>query len=156
LLGKEAIEPRASVARLRFGDKPVIGSFARLRHGYAMAVLNEPDNTPLPGTVFTPRQVRVLKIAVIAMGILLVGGFAFVLGTIVYQASRGGQDRGTSAAELSGAEAELPIPKDATVTSMSLDGERLALHLNSATGAEIIVLDLKSGTVISRVKLKPH
>ena len=56
-----------------------------------MAVASEPDNTPLPGTVFTPRQVRVLKFAVIVMGILLVGGFAFVLAAIVYQASRGGQ-----------------------------------------------------------------
>ena len=56
-----------------------------------MAVVSEPDNTPLPGTVFTPRQVRVLKIAVIVMGILLVGGFAFVLAAIVYQASKGGQ-----------------------------------------------------------------
>ena len=53
-----------------------------------MAVSSEPDNTPLPGTVFTPRQVRVLKIAVIVLGILLVGGFAFVLAAIVYQASR--------------------------------------------------------------------
>ncbi|MBK5199760.1 MAG: hypothetical protein JJE37_16010, partial [Methyloceanibacter sp.] len=57
-----------------------------------MAVAGEPDNTPLPGTVFSPRQVRVLKVAVIAMGLLLVGGFAFVLAAIVYQASRGGQD----------------------------------------------------------------
>jgi hypothetical protein len=56
-----------------------------------MAVASKPDNTPLPGTVFTPRQVRVLKIAVIVMGILLVGGFAFVLAAIVYQASKGGQ-----------------------------------------------------------------
>ena len=56
-----------------------------------MAVAREPDNTPLPGTVFTPRQVRVLKIAVIVMGLLLVGGFAFVLAAIVYQASGGGQ-----------------------------------------------------------------
>ena len=56
-----------------------------------MAVASEPDNTPLPGTVFTPRQVRVLKIAVIVMGLLLVGGFAFVLAAIAYQASGGGQ-----------------------------------------------------------------
>ena len=38
--------------------------------------MGEPDNTPLPGTVFTPRQVRALKMAVIVMGIMLVGGFA--------------------------------------------------------------------------------
>jgi len=53
-----------------------------------MAAASEPDNTPIPGTVFTPRQVRVLKVAVIVMGLLLVGGFAFVLAAIVYQASR--------------------------------------------------------------------
>ena len=58
-----------------------------------MAIASEPDNTPLPGTVFTPRQVRVLKLAVIVMGILLVGGFAFVLAAIVYQASKGGQEQ---------------------------------------------------------------
>jgi Family of unknown function (DUF6476) len=119
-----------------------------------MAVANEPDNTPLPGTVFTPRQVRVLKVAVIVMGILLVGGFAFVLAAIVYQASKGGQSgAGTTPA---GIQAELPIPKDATVTALSLDGDRLALHVNSATGPEIVVIDLKTGRVVARVRLAPQ
>jgi hypothetical protein len=124
-----------------------------------MAVASEPDNTPLPGTVFNPRQVRALKIAVIVMGILLVGGFAFVLAAIVYQASSGGQSsggagsRGTS---LSGIESELPIAKDATVTSLALDGDRLALHLNLPVGSEIAVIDLKTGKVVARVHLKPQ
>lgn len=119
-----------------------------------MAVLNEPDNTPLPGTVFTPRQVRVLKIAVIVMGILLVGGFAFVLAAIVYQASGGGQ--GGAGAGVAGVETDLPIAKDATVTSLALDGDRLALHLNSPGGPEIAVVDLKTGKVIARLRLKPQ
>jgi hypothetical protein len=117
-----------------------------------MAVASEPDNTPLPGTVFTPRQVRVLKVAVIVMGLLLVGGFAFVLAAIVYQASRGGQDRGAGTPEA--VAAELAIPKDATIGSLSLDGDRLALHLNSALGPEIVVIDLATGAVVARVKLK--
>jgi hypothetical protein len=121
-----------------------------------MAILNEPDNTPLPGTVFTPRQVRALKIAVIVMGILLVGGFAFVLAAIVYQASRGGKEAVSAAAGLGEGTGEFAIAKDATISSMSLDGGRLALHLNSAAGAEIVVLDLASGKVISRIKLKPE
>jgi hypothetical protein len=120
-----------------------------------MAVLNEPDNTPLPGTVFTPRQVRVLKIAVIVMGLLLVGGFAFVLAAIVYQASKGGRDRATAEA-IGGMETALPIPKDATVTSLALDGDRLALHLNSAAGPEIAVVDLKTGKLVTRIRLKPQ
>ena len=119
-----------------------------------MAVASEPDHTPLPGTVFTPRQVRVLKIVVIVMGILLVGGFAFVLATIVYQASKGGQSG--AAALPAGLETGLPIPKDATVTALSLDGDRLALHLNSAAGAEIVVVDLRTGKVIARIRLAPQ
>jgi hypothetical protein len=119
-----------------------------------MAVASEPHNTPLPGTVFTPRQVRVLKIAVIVMGILLVGGFAFVLAAIVYQASRGGQSVNTQAGH-EGA-AELPIPKDASIETLALDGDRLALHLQSPAGGEIVVIDLASGKILSRVKLKPE
>jgi hypothetical protein len=120
-----------------------------------MAIADEPDNTPLPGTVFTPRQVRALKIAVIVMGILLAGGFAFVLAAIVYQASKGGQE-GAPAAVLDGIESDLPIPKDATISSMSLDGDRLALHLSTAAGPEIVVVDLATGRIVSRIKLKPE
>jgi hypothetical protein len=121
-----------------------------------MAVASEPDNTPLPGTVFTPRQVRLLKIAVIVMGILLVGGFAFVLAAIVYQASKGGQSAAGSGAMPAGTESELPIAKDATITGMSLDGDRLALHLQSSAGAEIVVIDVTTGKTLARVKLKPE
>jgi hypothetical protein len=121
-----------------------------------MAVASEPDNTPLPGTVFTPRQVRVLKIAVIVMGLLLV---AFVLAAIVYQASRGGQSTPSAEAAAGAgtpALSELQIPKDATVTSLALDGDRLALHLTSPAGGEIAVIDVRSGKVIARIKLKPE
>jgi hypothetical protein len=122
-----------------------------------MAVLNEPDNTPLPGTVFTPRQVRVLKIVVIVMGILLVGGFAFVMAAIVYQASQGGQGGAAAGgAAPNGVETELPIAKDATVGALSLDRDRLAIHLNSGAGPEIAVVDLKTGKIVARIRLKPQ
>jgi|SRR5665811_139020 len=121
-----------------------------------MAVTSEPDNTPLPGTVFTPRQVRVLKIVVIVMGILLVGGFAFVMAAIVYQASRLGEKTSGAPppAAVSAPQAELVIPGDATITSMALDGDRLALHLQTETGSEIAVIDVTTGKVLSRISLK--
>ncbi|MGE5261045.1 MAG: hypothetical protein ACM3MH_09240 [Actinomycetota bacterium] len=124
-----------------------------------MAAAGEPDNTPLPGTVFTPRQVRVLKVAVIVMGILLVGGFAFVLAAIVYQASHGGQTMQPVGGEAVGGEgtaalSELPIPKNATVGSLALDGNRLALHLTSPAGGEVIVMDVATGKVLARITLK--
>jgi len=117
---------------------------------------SEPDNTPLPGTIFTPRQVRVLRVAVIVMGIVLVVGFAFVLSAIVYQASKGRQVGAASGAMPAGTETELPVPKDATITALSLDGDRLALHLNASAGPEIAVVDLKTGKLIARVRLKPQ
>ena len=125
-----------------------------------MAAASEPDNTPLPGTVFTPRQVRVLKIAVIVMGLLLVGGFAFVLAAIVYQASHPAQDASvTDAPSMPGQAAfsiDLPVPAGAAVTAMSLAGNRLAVHLNGLAGPEIAVIDLASGKVVAHVRLKPQ
>ncbi len=121
-----------------------------------MVAAGEPDNTRLPGTVFTPRQVRLLKIAVIVMGLLLVGGFALVMASIVYQASRLGQSAAPGAAPSPAGETDLSIPKDAELGTLSLDGNRLALQLKSPGGTEIVVIDLRTGTVLSRVRLKPE
>ncbi len=119
-------------------------------HETVKKAAGDAGNAPLAGTVFTPRQVRLLKVAVIVMGVLLVGGFAFVLAAIVYQASHAGQ---AAMAPVPGPSAapgfDLPVGKDAQVTAMSLDGGRLALHLSSSEGAEIVVIDLASGKVVS-------
>jgi hypothetical protein len=118
-----------------------------------MAV-GEDDNTPLPGTVFTSRQVRILKVVVIAMGVLLAGGLAFVLAVIAYQASQMRQEA-APAPEQGASPIELSLAQDGTVSNMSLDGDRLALHLNSNAGSEIVVIDLASGKVVARVRLAP-
>jgi len=131
-----------------------------------MSVVSEPESsstvpgTVLTGTVFTPGQVRILKIAVIVMGVLLVGGFAFVLAAIVYQASHPAQDASVASAKSMPGQAavsiDLPVPAGAAVTAISLDGNRLAVHLNGATGPEIDVIDLASGKVVAHVRLKPQ
>jgi hypothetical protein len=125
-----------------------------------MSSAGETNSSPVPGTVFTPRQVRILKVAVIAMGLLLVGGFAFVLAAIVYQASRPAQvAAGRSATDSltqSGLNIDLPVPRDASVGALSLDGNRLAVQLNGSAGAEIAIIDLASGKIVARVRLKPQ
>ena len=126
-----------------------------------MSVVSEPEvSSTLPGTVFTPRQVRILKIAVIVMGVLLVGGFAFVLAAIVYQASRPAQDAVVAGTAVvpgqPGMSIDLPVPSGAAVSAMSLDGNRLALHFNGPSGPEIAVIDLASGKVVAHVRLKPN
>ena len=91
---------------------------------------------------------------------LLVGGFAFVLAAIVYQASRPearcGRDGGASGAGAGGPIIDLPVRYGAAVTAMSLDGNRLAVHLNGPDGPEIVVIDLGTGKVVARVRLKPQ
>ncbi len=126
-----------------------------------MSVASEHESSStVPGTVFTPRQVRILKFAVIVMGVLLVGGFVFVLAAIIYQASRPAQDASATAAQAvpgqGGLSIDLPVPTGAAVSAMSLDGNRLAVHLNGPAGPEIAVIDLATGKVVAHVRLKPH
>ena len=118
----------------------------------------KPQDEKLPGTVFSARQVQILKIAVIVMGILLVGGFAFVLDAIVYEASRPKQDTAVTLPAEVGAVPIIGVPvgQGTAITGTSLDGNRLALHLNGSDGPEVVVLDLASGKVLARVKLKPQ
>lgn len=124
-----------------------------------MVAVGAPETSTVPGTVFTPRQVRMLRLAVIVMGILLVGGFAFVLAAIVYQASHPAQVAKVSAgAGLNeGAPSiDLPVPRDASLAGVALDGNRLAVQLNGGAGPEIVVIDLGTGKIVAQVRLKPQ
>jgi len=116
----------------------------------------ESESDIVPGTVFTPRQVRILKFAVIAMGILLVGGFAFVMSAIVYQASNLGESAAPlqSADKLSYPPPGMVIPKGMSISQMALDGNRLAVHLSGPKGSEIRIFDLGMGAVVGRIPLK--
>ena len=125
-----------------------------------------PEDTPIEGTVFTPRQVGRLKIAVVLMGILLLAGFAAVIGGMIYQASKMGQKAPSAGSAISipqtvpmapaspGKPPAFDIPEGWNVVSMALDGDRLALYIRSPEGAEIVVVDIRSGTVVSRVKIE--
>lgn len=120
-----------------------------------MTSTSDDDNAPLPGTVFTPRQVRVLKIAVIAMGVLLVAGFVAILVAIVYKAGQLGESEETRlpapAAIAAPTDGAFVLPEGGTIVSMALDGDRLALHVKGPDGTEIVVLDVRTGAVVSRI-----
>lgn len=106
----------------------------------------------LPGTVFTPRQVRVLKWAVIIMGIMLVGGFALVISAIVYQASNLGESTPAPAATSSStAVRALVVPSGMSVSRMAMGDNRLAVYLEGPAASEIRIIDLGSGTLMHRI-----
>jgi hypothetical protein len=125
-----------------------------------------PEDTPIEGTVFTPRQVGMLKVAVVVLGILLLAGFVAVIGGMIYQASKMRQkapDAGSATAISEtvpttpahpGGLPAFDIPEGWNIVSMALDEDRLALHIRSPEDAEIVVVDIRSGTVVSRVKIE--
>ena len=85
---------------------------------------------------------RFLELAVYIMGGLLVLMLVVLLGGIAYKVATRG-------------DTPPPAPKSlaldgiAAVNQMELDGDRLALN----TGSEIIVIDIRKGTVLTRIKL---
>ena len=124
-----------------------------------MTTAVDPDNTPIEGTVFTPRQVRLLKIAVVTMGLMLLAGLGAVIVGMIYQASKVGKTpvSAASPAALESGIADagaLTVPEGSKVTTMALDGNRLAVHFTTADGGEIVIVDLTTGRVLSRITLQ--
>ena len=116
------------------------------------------EDTPIEGTVFTPRHVRLLKIAVVVMGIMILAGLAAVIAGMIFQASKLGKKTpkhvpAATAPVLSGALSALTIPEGGEVASMALDGGRLAVHLRTPGGSEIAIVDIATGKVLTRVKI---
>ena len=113
----------------------------------------------VPGTVFTSRQVRILKFVVIAMGVMLVAGFVLVIAVIVYQASSLGDSAEPVQSTVQTAYPAAPgpglsVPDGMSISHMALDDNRLAVHLTGPRGSEIRIIDLGTGAVVQRIPLK--
>jgi len=104
---------------------------------------------------FTPRQLRILKIAVTVMSIILVVGFGAVIGRIAYLVAKGGMAPPSSAPALV-KDARLALPPGAAVRSIALAGDRLAVHYDAPAGAGVAILDLATGAPVSHVELGPR
>ena len=92
---------------------------------------------------------RMLKYAVIVMGVILILGFMVIAARIVYLTSR------MDASPPPGATYNVAVPAGTAVSAMSLDGNRIALHL-TGPGSEqrsVVIVDLVSGRVLSRLEL---
>src|SRR5690606_4316231 len=101
--------------------------------------------------VLGDRHLRMLRFAVIAMGVVLVLGFVAVIARIVYLVNRGRDTAAAPAISRSLKDsARLALPAGAVVRNLSLSGARLAVHYDSPTGSGIVILDLASGTPASR------
>ncbi len=109
--------------------------------------------------MFDDAQMRKLRFAVIAMGALLLLGFATVIGRIVYLLNRSPVDPGAAIPAVTSAalpaDVRLALPAGATVRNLSLSGNRLAVHYDAPSGAGIAIVDLATGRAVQRIELAP-
>ena len=90
-------------------------------------------------------NIQFLKFIVIAMGLLIVVGVAILGVTIVNRiAARGEAAKPPEKIALS-------LPDGAQIVETVLDDNRMALRLERAEGAEILIIDLTTGAVVTSV-----
>ena len=94
------------------------------------------------------RKFALLRFAVIAMGVLLVAGMFSVIGIIAYRASKAGTKKLPGFAPL-----EVPVAAGTQVDRLALDGNRMAVHVRSPKGSEILIIDVRRGYVSGRIRL---
>ncbi len=95
-----------------------------------------------------------LKIVVIVMGVLIIGGMGVIGVTMVRRITSASTD--TVEATVAGfGQVELAVPAGARLVDMDVDGDRLVLHLETAAGARVLVIDLTTGKTVGAIALAP-
>ena len=91
-------------------------------------------------------SIQVLKLAVVAMGALIVVGVIVMAVTIALRFS------GMAEADPALSETiALTLPAGATIVETALDGDRLVVRLDTPGGPVVQLLDLASGRLLSTV-----
>lgn len=112
------------------------------------------------GGTLTPKQVRILKIAIAIMSVLLVVGFILLLVGIYNQTARtsGPNSRFTLQKPVDSPVPllNLPLKPGMQVSNVLADQGRLILHLHGPNSDEVVVIDLASGWQQQRITFSPQ
>ena len=93
---------------------------------------------------------RALKILVVVMGVMLIGGFALLVAIVAGRLPRG------ASVPRSFAATAIDIPRDARIGAMTAAGtDRLVLELVlPGGGRQLIVIDLATGARLGAIELR--
>lgn len=92
---------------------------------------------------------RSLKILVVVMGVMLVGGFALLVAIVVGRLSHGGSPPRSFAATT------IDIPRDARIGAMAAGADRLVLELVLPEGGhQLVVIDMATGARLGTIELR--
>lgn len=118
------------------------------------ATRTAPDGSPMSEAELMREQrlQRNLKILIAGMGLLILLG----LGAVVLRIVTGGGNQQlaatTSILAPAGGEIAVELPPGAKVVSVSVSGNRLAVHHESPAGTGIAIIDLETGRRVVDVK----
>ena len=111
-------------------------------HDRAFLSYEQPDLSSL-------KRMRALKILVVVMGVMLIGGFAILVAVIAGRLGRSGN------AVRSFAATTIDIPRDARIEAMTAGTDRLVLDLVLPEGRrQLVVIDLGTGTRLGTIDLR--
>ena len=99
------------------------------------------------------RLQRNLKIVVFGLALLMFAGLAAIAGRIIYLAS-GASTQPAAPSLAMRPEQMLSLPPGAAVRSVSLSGNRLAVHYEAGGADGIAILDLETGQTITSVGIQ--
>ncbi|MBC8050795.1 MAG: hypothetical protein H7X92_11730 [Chitinophagales bacterium] len=111
---------------------------------------------------WTPGQIRNLKIAVIAMGVLLILGFFALFIGLYYQSTQlatGAQPATTASPSTPGAaiqEEVVNIGQGGQVLSTQAVGDAVVVEIKRGEVRELLIFSLRGGKLRSRTVLKPE
>lgn len=112
----------------------------------------EAPSAPAMGARGDTGIVRAMKVLVIVLGVLLILGFFTVVARLVYLAARPDSPAKVGP-PAPGANASLELPTGANVRTVTLSGDRLAVHYDAPSGGGIAVIDIASGRTLARIQL---
>jgi hypothetical protein len=93
---------------------------------------------------------RVLKTLVVVMGIMLIGGFAVLVATVMGRLSRTGSPSRPFTATA------IDIPREARIETMTAGSDRLVLDLLLPDNRrQLLIIDLRTGARVGIVELHP-
>jgi hypothetical protein len=104
----------------------------------------------------SPLGVKLLKIAIVVMGIMIVVGVAVAIGRVIYLASAGSSetDRSVSGNTSLAPHHTLPLPDGARVSQASLQGDRLLVRYEVNGRTELAIYDLRRSRLVSTIVVR--
>lgn len=104
--------------------------------------------------------VRALLITVIVLGVLLVGGLAVVVGTIIKRVTDDtpppsvDSSKGSLSMADTGFESVISVPEGAKLIATQTNDKQIVLHLRDDEGDFLLVVNVKTGQEIGRVRFE--